>query len=177
MNAVPRKLNRPSALVLLLAVAAVGAFFWTARTQAVAVERAEVAAASMAGNSSFWPVMGLGADEGEGASMGDPERLKIPVEGSTWTSPGSMKQSGFVVAWARLKGDFGATASGSISKDGSNWTEVIRASANANRSMPHLNLVLPVPEGYHFRVELEGARGGGLEIIETSGGHWFPMGG
>jgi hypothetical protein len=163
-------------LVLLLAVVAVGFWFRSARAQAVAVEHAQVAAASMSSASSLWPILGLGADDHEGAVMGDPERLGIPPEGSAWTSPGPMETSGFVVAWARLKADFAATAIGSISKDGSSWTEVTRSNANANRSLPHLNLVLPVPEGYHFRLVLEGARGGGLEIIDASGGHWFPMG-
>jgi hypothetical protein len=130
---------------------------------------------SHAASAGFWPITMFGDDQAP-AVLGAPERLSIPANGSQWTSPGSMKQGGLVVAWARLKDDFAATAIGSVSADGSTWTEIVRSSANANRSMPHLNLVLPVPEGYHFQLRLEGARGGGLEIVDESGGHWFPLG-
>ena len=41
--------------------------------------------------------------------------------------------------------------------------------------MPHVNLVLPVPKGHYFRLQMEGALGQGLEIIEERGGHWFPL--
>lgn len=132
----------------------------------------EVAQATRAA-STPWPFVLLGDDTG---ALGAPQRLSLPEVGNEWTSPGPMPTSGFIVAWARLKGDFAATAIGSVSPDGSTWTEIVRTGANANRSVPHVNVMLPVPAGYHFKLRLEGARGGGLEIVEDRGGHWFPLG-
>jgi hypothetical protein len=160
------------ACALLLALAAVGSWVWPTGPDAPAAQK--ILHASTAPSAGLWPLMVFESDE-DTVAMGAPERLEIPVDGSQWVSPGPMEQSGFVVAWAQLKAGFAATAIGSVSADGSTWTEITRASANANRSMPFLNLVLPVPEGHHFRLQLEGARGGGLEIVEASGGHWFPL--
>jgi len=157
-------------VAVVLAVAAV----WALST---AVERQAQAAGSSstsAWQASVWPAGLFAADESR-AAMGAPERLTIPPDGDSWVSPGPVTRSGFVTAWARLSHDKAGTAIGAVSSDGVNWTEVMRASANANRSMPHVNLVLPVPEGFHFRLTLEGARGGGLEIVEDSGAHFFPL--
>jgi hypothetical protein len=157
-------------LVAVLAVSSV----WALSTSVERQAQASGASSTSAWQASVWPAGLFAADE-SGTAMGAPERLTIPTDGDSWVSPGPVTRSGFVTAWAKLSHDKAATAIGAVSADGTNWTEVMRASANANRSMPHVNLVLPVPEGFHFRLTLEGARGGGLEIVEDSGAHFFPL--
>jgi len=110
-----------------------------------------------------------------GVGFGDPLRVNIPTTGGQWISPAPTKSSGLIAAWAKLSPATAATAIGSISKDKRTWIQVMCQSANANRSMPYVNLVLPVPEGYYFRLQLTGAKGQGLEIVEERGGLWFPM--
>lgn len=162
-------------------IASVAALSWSwqvdARIDDVAGARSSQAAMTL---SALWPTFNLTTSPGApavGSGLGAPLQLSIPGNGKEWISPSPATTSGLVAAWCELKPGTAGTAIGSISKDKRTWTEISRASANANRSMPHVNLLLPVPAGYHFRLQMEGAKGQGLEIMAARGGHWFPLGG
>ncbi len=164
-GSVPRTSNVVRTLFIALLFAAV----W-----ALATSPASAAPTTRTLSAGFGPVGLFAAD---GPTLGAPTSLTLPNSGSHWTSPSAASTSGLVVAWAKLQPEYAATAIGEVSPDGRNWIEVVRGCANANRSVPYVNLTLPVPAGYRYRLTLEGARGEGLEIVEESGATWFPLGG